>query len=158
MSATPTREVVAVILSWHGRIGLFERSSAIQHDAGAWHCSTGYLDDSNGPIQQADHELWEETGLSVDDLEHLAAGPEVQLADSRGGQTWTVHTFVASTNRYELTLNWEYDRYHWVQPVPIPRFRRNVSWLADILQATMPGSVSAKRLLDATPRRAQLSW
>ncbi|WP_234422396.1 hypothetical protein, partial [Streptomyces sp. NRRL F-6674] len=34
------RQVVAVILMWRGRIGLFKRSGSVQHDAGLWHCIT----------------------------------------------------------------------------------------------------------------------
>ena len=97
-----TRQVVAVVLTWRHRVGLFKRSSSARHDAGAWHCITGYLDDDTSPMQQAAQELWEETGLSVSDLQQLTAGPTLQLADPRGGQAWTVHTFAATTNRRRL--------------------------------------------------------
>ncbi len=137
-----TRQVVAVVLTWRRRVGLFKRSGSARHDAGAWHCITGYLDGDTSPIQQAAQELWEETGLSVSDLQQLTAGPTLQLADPRGGQAWTVHTFAATTNRRRLTLNSEHVAYRWVPPARIPRFDGQVQWLADVLRATMPHFVA----------------
>ncbi|MFD0649084.1 NUDIX domain-containing protein [Streptomyces malaysiensis subsp. malaysiensis] len=87
------RQVVAVILMWRGRIGLFKRSGSVQHDAGLWHCITGYLDADNDPVRQAIQEIWEETLLPARALEQLTAGPTLRLADPRGGPDWTVHTF-----------------------------------------------------------------
>ncbi|WP_372499012.1 NUDIX domain-containing protein [Streptomyces hygroscopicus] len=87
------RQAVAVILMWRGRIGLFKRSESVQHDAGLWHCITGYLDADSDPVRQAIQEIWEETLLPARALEQLTAGPTLRLADPRGGPDWTVHTF-----------------------------------------------------------------
>lgn len=136
------RSVVAVVLTWRERVGLFKRSRLVEHDAGAWHCITGYLDPGHSPLQQAAEELWEETGLAIVKLERLAAGPVLRLPDSRDGQPWIVHTFAASTSERRLTLNWEHDRYRWVRPAQIPRFDRRVRWLSDVLAAAavpLPG-------------------
>jgi len=101
------RQVVAVVVTWRGRVGLFKRGRSVHHDAGAWHCITGYLEPERSPLHQAVQELWEETGLAVRDLQQLTSGPILRLPDPRGGQAWTVHTFKAVTNRRRLTLNWE---------------------------------------------------
>ena len=132
------RHVVAVVVTWRGRVGLFKRSRSVRDDAGAWHCITGYLEPDRNPMRQAAEELWEETGLAVSHLEQLTAGPVLQLPDLRGGQPWTVHTFTAIANRRRLTLNWEHDAYRWVRPTQVPRFDGQVRWLADVLAATIP--------------------
>ncbi|WP_353963522.1 NUDIX domain-containing protein [Streptomyces sp. NBC_00063] len=129
------RHVVAVILMWRGRIGLFKRSGSVQHDAGLWHCITGYLDADSDPVRQAIQEIWEETLLPARALEHLVAGPTLRLADPRGGQDWTVHTFLACTSQRRLTLNWEHEAYRWVWPWKLSQFDGQVSWLTDVLQA-----------------------
>ncbi|WP_443076312.1 NUDIX domain-containing protein [Streptomyces sp. NBC_01716] len=129
------RHIVAVILMWRGRIGLFKRSGSVQHDAGLWHCITGYLDADSDPVRQAIQEIWEETLLPARALEHLTAGPTLRLADPSGGQDWTVHTFVARTRQRRLTLNWEHEAYRWVRPWKLSQFDGQVAWLTDVLQA-----------------------
>ncbi|MFB7600971.1 NUDIX domain-containing protein [Streptomyces sp. NPDC056160] len=129
------RHIVAVILMWRGRIGLFKRSESVQHDAGLWHCITGYLDADSDPVRQAIQEIWEETLLPARALEHLTAGPTLRLADPRGGPDWTVHTFVACTSQRRLTLNWEHEAYRWVRPWKLSQFDGQVAWLSDVLQA-----------------------
>jgi 8-oxo-dGTP pyrophosphatase MutT (NUDIX family) len=132
------RQVVAVVVTRRGRVGLFKRSASVRDDAGAWHCITGYLEPERSPLQRAAEELWEETGLALSDLDQLNAGPILKLPDSRGGQHWTVHRFTANTNRRRLTLNWEHDSYRWVRPTVIPRFDGQVRWLSEVLAATTP--------------------
>jgi 8-oxo-dGTP pyrophosphatase MutT (NUDIX family) len=129
------RAVVAVVLTWRERVGLFKRSSLVRYDAGAWHCITGYLDPGRSSLQQAAEELWEETGLGIVNLERLEAGPVLRLPDARDGQPWIVHTFRATTRERRLTLNWEHDRYRWVRPAQVRRFDGQVPWLADVLAA-----------------------
>ncbi|GAA2640855.1 NUDIX domain-containing protein [Streptomyces axinellae] len=129
------RHIVAVILMWRGRIGLFKRSGSVQHDAGLWHCITGYLEADSTPVRQAIQEIREETLLPARALEHLTAGPTLRLADPRGGQDWTVHTFVACTGQRRLTLNWEHEAYRWVRPRRLSQFDGQVVWLSDVLQA-----------------------
>ncbi|MCQ8195523.1 NUDIX domain-containing protein [Streptomyces rugosispiralis] len=129
------RQVVAVILMWRGRIGLFKRSGSVQHDAGLWHCITGYLDADSDPVRQAIQEIWEETLLPARALEQLTAGPTLRLADPRGGPDWTVHTFMACTGQRRLTLNWEHKAYRWVRPRKLAQFDGQVAWLTDVLRA-----------------------
>ncbi|MYV98328.1 NUDIX domain-containing protein [Streptomyces sp. SID3343] len=129
------RHVVAVVLVWRGRIGMFKRSGSIRHDAGLWHCITGHLDAHGDPVRQAVQEIWEETLLPAHALEQLTEGRTLRLADSRGGRDWTVHTFLARTGRRRLTLNEEHEAYRWVRPRKLPRFAGQVAWLTDVLQA-----------------------
>ena len=117
------RAVVAVVLSWHGRIGLFKRSGLVGGGAGLWHC-----------IDQAIAELREETGLEPDELVRLESCGVLSLTDGRGG-LWRVHTFRARTERRRLDLNWEHDAYRWVSAKSVRRFEGQVSWLGEVLAA-----------------------
>lgn len=131
-SAVTTRDVVAVVLSWRGRIGLFKRSDAVSGGAGLWHCITGYVDDGVDPRDQARAELREEAGLSEDDLLILDDRGVLSLPDATGA-VWRVHAFAASTTRRRLALNWEHVAYRWVRPEAIGRFDGQVPWLGDVL-------------------------
>ncbi|MGV9914702.1 NUDIX domain-containing protein [Streptomyces tendae] len=128
--------VVAVVLTWRGRVGLFKRSGAVGSDAGLWHCVTGYVEPGASAGDQALCELFEETGLGVVDLTGFRPGPVLRLADPRGG-FWTVHTFHAQTERRRLELNWEHLAYRWVRPRFVARFTGQVPWLRDALNAVL---------------------
>ncbi|MEU8867282.1 NUDIX domain-containing protein [Streptomyces umbrinus] len=128
------REVVAVVVEWRGRVGLFRRSQFVAHDSGRWHCITGYIDPGNSPEQQAIQELLEETGLHAADLVDLESGRTLQLEGAGRGH-WTVHTFRAATEIRRLQLNYEHDSHRWVKPRALSRFGNRVSWLEDVLHA-----------------------
>ncbi|MFI9626597.1 NUDIX domain-containing protein [Streptomyces sp. NPDC052042] len=129
------REIVAVVLTWRGRVGLFKRSGAVGHDAGKWHCISGYVDTEIGPYRQAIQEIWEETGLRCAEMDTFEAGPTLHLPDGRDGLPWSVHTFHANTTRRRIQLNWEHVAHRWVRPCDVPRFSGQVSWLREVLGA-----------------------
>jgi 8-oxo-dGTP pyrophosphatase MutT (NUDIX family) len=133
-TADALQAVVAVVLKWRGRTGLFLRSKTATHDPSRWHCITGYVEPGTTPWQQAVQELFEETGLTVADLTSLAEGRELSLADVSGQQR-TVHTFQAMTHVRRLRLNDEHDEYRWVAPDRLPRFGNRVRWLGEVLDA-----------------------
>ncbi|WP_166660340.1 NUDIX domain-containing protein [Paenarthrobacter nitroguajacolicus] len=127
-----TREVVAVVLTCRGRIGLFKRSALVGSDVGRWHCITGYVDGRDGALSQAVTELREETGLEFAEISSILTGRIIELED-QSGDPWRVHTFLISTNTRRLRLNWEHADYRWVSPLRLPRFDGQVSWLSDVL-------------------------
>lgn len=129
-------EVVAVVLMWRGRIGLFKRSQSVGHDRGLWHCITGYVDDpdsEDAALHQGLSELYEETGLGVTDLDAFDEGPKLHLSGPSG--SWLVHTFAARTTQRRLSLNWEHDAYRWVKEGRVRGFGAQVDWLPDVLWA-----------------------
>lgn len=132
--ATRPREVVAVVVTWRGRIGLFKRSTMVASDAGQWHCITGFLEDAEAPLHGALRELLEETGLKGVDLVGLEEGPVLELVDG-GGDSWQVHTFHVSTDRRRLVLNWEHECYRWVARSRLRRFDGQVAWLHHVTKA-----------------------
>ncbi|MEZ2392092.1 NUDIX domain-containing protein [bacterium RCC_150] len=125
-------EVVAVILTCRGRIGLFKRSPFVGSDVGRWHCITGYVDEAASTIGQAIRELREETGLELHDIKSLIVGDILDLNDHNGA-SWRVHTFLAATDKRRLQLNWEHVDYRWVPYRRIQRFDGQVKWLGNVL-------------------------
>jgi 8-oxo-dGTP pyrophosphatase MutT (NUDIX family) len=130
-----SRTVVAVVVEWRGRIALFRRSDAVDHDRGRWHCVTGYVETDATPERQALVELYEETGLSAAALDSLDPGRVLHLVDGEG-RLWQVHTYRAVTRQRRLNLDDEHDAYRWVLPSAIGRFGNRVGWLDDVLGAS----------------------
>lgn len=129
------RIVVAVILEWRGKLALFKRSRSVGHDAGLWHCITGYVEAGTAPKVQAAHELLEETGLRASEVVGFCLGPVLTIADVHQ-RSWMVHTYVVRTLRKRLSVNYEHDSYRWIAPHKVKRFSNRVPWLDDVLDAT----------------------
>lgn len=142
-------EVVAVVVTWRGRIGLFRRSKRVSSDAGRWHCITGFVERDETPLEGAARELHEETGLAVRDLSLLRDGPVLTLVGQDGGE-WLVHTFLAATDMRRLRLNYEHDAYRWVSPGRLARFDGQVAWLRDVLRAVTPDAQAVPGLANVS--------
>lgn len=138
------RPVVAIVLEWRGHILLLKRSALVAHDRGMWHCVTGYIDPGRTAMEQAIDELYEETGLRVVDLTSLTPGPVLEIPDS-AGHVWPVRTFVASTPRKRLTLNWEHDTYRWVRPRRLRSFDGRVPWVDAVMSAVTSDACASMR-------------
>ena len=131
-----TKFAVAVVLRHRGRIGMFKRSMSVDHDGGLWHCITGNLPPSTSPLVQAIQEVFEETGLTVAELDDIRTGPILALPGD-DGVPWEVHTFAAHTSVRKLSLNWEHDAYRWVKPHRVRGFTQ-VHWLGAVMTAFAP--------------------
>lgn len=136
-SVSPQREVVAIILTYNGCVGLFKRSRSVSSDPGKWHCITGFVDKGVSPLSQVFVELREEVGLEVQDIDSLVSGDALDLDDRHGGR-WRIHTFLASTKRRRLQLNWEHISYRWVPFHRLSGFDGQVDWLANVLEVFDP--------------------
>jgi ADP-ribose pyrophosphatase YjhB (NUDIX family) len=153
--ASLPREVVAVVLTYRGRVGLFKRGLRVGSDVGRWHCITGYIDEAASATGQAYVELHEETGLEIRDIKSLLAG-EVLSLDDQNGEPWHVHTFLATTNKRKLRLNWEHDTYRWVPYRRVSRFDGQVEWLSHVL-AVFADDILEGLTLDTTSSPASVA-
>ncbi len=122
------QQEVAVVLTWHDKVGLFKRGRDVESNPGKWHCITGSLPDSRSPFERACQELYEQTGLGVADLVDIVEGDGLTVADD-AGQERHLRTFHASTTRRRLVLNGDHDSYRWVLPSRLGRFDGRVDWL-----------------------------
>lgn len=132
---TELREVVAVVLTWRDKIGLFKRSPDAAFDPGRWHCLSSDLNGGESPTERALIGLFRETGLGVVDLSRLATGPVLELSCDGPGNT-RIHTFLAATERRVLSLDrTAHDSYRWVTPSRLSRFDGQVTWLQHVTRA-----------------------
>ena len=122
---SPSREVVACLLSHDDRFLLLKRSHRVGSDRGRWHCVTGFCEPGVDPLEQAICEVHEETGIAASDLRLLRRTP-IRLVGSDGA--WTVHAFHFACSSSRISLNWEHDEAVWLSD-PGTTALPTVEWL-----------------------------
>lgn len=105
-------EIVAALLTHHGRLGLFRRSQRVTGDVGRWHCITGFLPEGAVPLHHALIEVLEELGIEECALSAIS-NKVIEMEDG-SGQQWRVHAFHFESSTDRTQLNWENDAACWV--------------------------------------------
>lgn len=96
---------------------LVQRSERVRTYRGAWAGISGYLEPGVTPLEQANTEIREETGLGADDVRLLRTGAPLPVNDEQGGLSWVVHPFLFAVAAPErLRLDWEATGHRWVTP------------------------------------------
>jgi len=109
-------EVVTAFLKMNDSILLLKRSDEVKTFKGRWAGVSGYLEKED-PVVQAKIEIKEETKLNG---KLLSEGKIVRTRE--GKKIWNVHPFLFEVDG-EPELNWENDKYEWVQPNNIKDMR-----------------------------------
>ena len=99
---------------------VLRRSERVGTYRGRWAGVSGYLEEAS-PLEQAQREIEEETGLSRREVSLLAEGEPLEVVDESIGVRWTVHPFLFEmiTDRLKpvlLKLDWEHVEARWVRP------------------------------------------
>lgn len=127
------REIVAVLLTFGDRVGLFRRSAMVGSDAGLWHCITGFVEVGETPLASALREVQEESGV-VDLV--VVEGPEMVLVDESQNE-WLVHTFLGTASSEQIELNWEHDDYQWIDAPQLAALEGCVAWLPEVVRVLL---------------------
>ncbi len=106
-------DVVTAFLKKGDHILLVKRSDKVGTFKNKWAGVSGYLEDE--PLKQAKKEIREETKLDGD---IIYEGEPVKARDK--DTIWKVHPFLFEV-RDDPELDWENERYEWVEPLEIKR-------------------------------------
>jgi 8-oxo-dGTP pyrophosphatase MutT (NUDIX family) len=115
------RHVVTCFLRRKGPQGeaqilILRRSSRVGTYRGRWAGISGYLE-ADGPLAQALTEIFEETGLTADDVSLLRAGEPLPVEDEESGLSWLVHPFLFDLiSAKDVKLDWESVEARWIRP------------------------------------------
>ena len=116
------KEVVTAFLRNGGEILLVRRSDKVGSYQGHWSAISGYLEDPT-PLEQAQREIREETGLSDAEVCLVQTGEPIEARDHKTDVCWVVHPFLFEIdNREAVRLDWENTELRWVKPEEIDQF------------------------------------
>ena len=115
------RSVVTAFLRHGGKILLVRRSRSVGTYRGRWSGISGYLEAA--PLEQALTEIREETALAEDQVQLVAGGEPLQVADEDLGVRWTIYPFLFDVREPDaITLDWENLELRWVAPADFARY------------------------------------
>jgi 8-oxo-dGTP pyrophosphatase MutT (NUDIX family) len=101
---------------------LLRRSLRVGTYRGLWAGVSGYLE-APVPLDQALREIGEEVGLSAPDVQLIAEGEPLVIADDSIGVRWTVYPFLFLILKPDhLWLDWEHVEAKWTSPSDITQF------------------------------------
>ena len=139
------KKVVTAFLRHNGRVLLVQRSHKVGSYQGKWSAISGYLEDPT-PLDQAEREIEEETGLSLHDLHFVCNAEPIEVRAPELKTCWLVHPFLFDIdNPDKIQLDWENVQSMWVRPHELSRYE-TVPALTEALQACL--AVEHKSLLE----------
>jgi 8-oxo-dGTP diphosphatase len=112
--------VVTAFIEYQGKLLLLRRSKKVKTMKGKWAGISGYIEMTTDPLRQALKEIEEETGLSNEKVRVICVGQPLEVADTCNQDiTWVVHPYFFRTNTDIVKLDWEHDKYLWINPQEI---------------------------------------
>ena len=114
------RRVVTSFLEDQGKILLLRRSDRVRTYTGRWAGVSGTIEPGRTPEEQARTEIFEETGLTDEDVRLVASGEPLTVEDASIGRGFVVHPFRFSVlHPKRIRTDWEHVETRWVDPAEL---------------------------------------
>jgi len=118
-----TRHVISAFLQLDGHILLVKRSSKVGSYQGYWSAISGYVENETA-LLQAQTEIEEETGLTLDKYSLVNEGDILEIDDARLQIRWIVHPFLFVLNgEHTIRLDWENCEMAWVEKGDLNKYK-----------------------------------
>lgn len=108
------KHVVSSFLLSDQRILLLRRSNRVGSYRGRWSGVSGYLEESEEPLQRAKIEIQEELGLSSLQVSLVRSGELLRTFDEQKDTVWIIHPFLFEVHEPNLRLDWENSESRWI--------------------------------------------
>ena len=116
------QSVVICFLKRGNKILLFQRSKKVKYYAGLWAGISGYLGKGEDPLDRAEREVAEETGLMPPDVTVIRDGRPILIKD--GSRRWLVHPFLFDVRSDQhLRLDKEHIKFEWAAAEEISHYK-----------------------------------
>lgn len=115
--------VINCVVQFDGKILIVERSKGMRLYPEHWNGISGFLDDSRSLEEKVRDELGEELGLQPENILSIRVGEIFHQDAPEYKKTWIVHPILVEVNTNVITLDWEAERYEWIVPEEIGKYR-----------------------------------
>lgn len=120
-----TQSVVTCFIEHQGKILILKRSDKVKTYKGKWAAVSGYLESgTDNPEQRAIKEVGEETGLKIEDVEHIYKGTPMEIIDSEINIKWLVHSYLLKIKSLDkIKIDWEHSDIRWIEPEELLNYK-----------------------------------
>lgn len=111
------------IVKHGGKILLVRRNEKMHFHPGVWSGISGFLDEPSKTIgEKVKEELREETGIEEHNIISIQEGDIFEQEEVLYGKTWIVHPVLVDVATDVVHLDWEAEKYAWIDPHEIWSF------------------------------------
>ena len=115
--------IVTSFLKNKEQILILKRSQNVKSMKGLWGGVSGVIENNENPLQRAKIEIFEEVGITEDDINLLkSANPIDVISPQYDNQEWHIFPFLFQTNVSKINLNWENSDFEWIETNELKKF------------------------------------
>lgn len=117
-------KIVTSFLSHGDKILILKRSQNVKTMKGIWAGISGIIEGDEEPLYRAKTEIFEEVGLTEDNLVFIKSAPKMHVNSPQyTNHEWVIFPFLFSTKEPKLKLNWENSEFKWIERNEISKYR-----------------------------------
>ncbi len=114
--------IVTSFLSSEEKYLILKRSQNVKSMRGLWGGVSGIIEGSEEPLQRAKIEIFEETGISENNLTLSRTSSQMRVSSQYSNHGWIIHPFLFSVKESQIKLNWENSEFSWISSSEISKF------------------------------------
>ncbi len=115
--------VINCVLKYKGKILIVQRNKNLRLHPGYWSGISGFLDDKKSLKEKIHEELREELSMNKKQISSFKLGHIFIQEDLKLKKTWIVHPVLVTVNSDEISLDWEAQKFAWINPKEIKEYR-----------------------------------
>ncbi|HXV38436.1 MAG TPA: NUDIX domain-containing protein [Nitrosopumilaceae archaeon] len=116
-------KIVTSFLSNEEKYLILKRSENVKSMRGLWGGVSGIIEGDEEPLQRAKIEIFEETGISENNLALARTASQMQVSSQYSNHGWIIHPFLFTIKESKIKLNWENSEFRWISPDDISKYR-----------------------------------
>ena len=106
------------------KILILKRSNEVKSMKCLWAGVSGIIENNEVPLTRAKIEIFEETGITEEQITLLKAIDQMQiLSEQYKNHVWNIFPFLFKAENPKIKLNWENSEFEWINPNEITNYK-----------------------------------
>ncbi len=106
------------------KILILKRSNEVKSMKCLWAGVSGIIENNEAPLARAKIEIFEETGITEEQITLLKAIDQMQiLSEQYKNHVWNIFPFLFKAENPKIKLNWENSEFEWINPNEITNYK-----------------------------------
>lgn len=115
--------VINCLLVHDGKILLVQRNQTMRYYPGYWNGLSGFLDDERTVEEKVLYELYDEAGLTKDNIIKMTEGHIFEQPEPAYKKVWVVHPVRVDVNTEVIKSDWEAQDHQWIDPSDVQLYK-----------------------------------